>query len=449
MKAGKTSRMQPPAAVLARRAGAGLIVALMALAIWACSERIGKKEAMATAASPAAAPLPAAAAEAPAAGGDWFDREADADPVVRVAAAGDVMLQQPITRSVRQRSKGEENNDGYNELFPGLAAALSGADAAVANIEFPVFEKLQPQREMVFNGTTPVLKALKDSGFTVLTGANNHSYDHGPVSPASTWRQCQAAGIPCVGVGENTEEAEQPYIVEVKGMRLAFIGYTMLMNSNFNRNNPKAPHVNGKDWKGLLKQVKAAAAAADGVVVMIHWGQEYRTTPLKWQYGQAKELVEAGACLVIGHHPHVLERVQEITAKDGRRALVAFSLGNFTSNQGRGSPAELTRLGAILVAGLEKTERGVEVVSWQCLPTWVENREVEFAGKPVRDVHVEVVPVKIAELEGELETAEDDAARAALDKRIRFYEGRERAAEKILVSPKSVPASGTASVTAR
>jgi poly-gamma-glutamate synthesis protein (capsule biosynthesis protein) len=434
--------------------GLALVLASLLLAVCAnCSERGAGRQAQAP--GYAALPGKTAAPVASAPGPEWFgNRENKAEKtkasqIIRIAAAGDVMLQRRCNRSARQRSQGDDNNFGYDELFPGLSKALAGADAALANIEFPVFEKPQPERDMVFYGTTPALRALKKAGFTILTAANNHSYDHGPVSPASTALECKATGSICLGVGETGEEAERPYIVKIKGARLAFIGYTTLMNSNFNRSRPDAPRVNGKDLQKLVEEVKAAAAQSDGVVVMIHWGQEYRAAPLKWQYSQARELIEAGAVLIIGHHPHVLERVEPITAPNGRRALVAYSLGNFLTNQGRSSLASTTRLGAILTAELQKTPLGVEVVSWECLPTWVENRAGRFMDRPVEDVHVEVVPLMIAALNDELNNAMDDKSRAAIQKKINFYQGRMQAAERILAAPRYNPAEEPAPIVSR
>jgi poly-gamma-glutamate synthesis protein (capsule biosynthesis protein) len=390
-------------------------------------------------ASPEASPSPASPAEAgmdPGASGAVFEKRDR--PVIRLAAAGDVMLQRRCNRSARQKSRGDENNHGYDGLFPGLSRALDDADMAIANIEFPVFDRKMREQSMVFHGTTPVLSALKKAGFTVLNAANNHSFDHGRKSVASTLKECKKARIPCIGMGENKSRAEAPHIIEIKGVRLAVIGYTSLFNINLNSDDPDAPRVNGcsNSMKELKKQVEEAAGAADGVIVSLHWGEEYRLAPTRYQAAHARELAEAGACLILGHHPHVLQRIELITTKSGRVALAAYSLGNLLSNQGGYSYARHTRLGAILKADLTLTGRGVEVAAWDTLTSWTHNKDTRIDGKMIEDVHVQVSQHMIQEFEELLAAASEDTEKSPLLKKIEFYRGRIEAAEKILLNPR-------------
>jgi poly-gamma-glutamate synthesis protein (capsule biosynthesis protein) len=354
---------------------------------------------------------------------------------VRIAGAGDVMLQHRLRIATDQRNLAEENNHGYDELFPNLSLALQDVDLAVANMEFPVFEKPMRGAPYVFYGTTPVITALQKAGFTVLTAANNHGYDQGRQSPASTARECKKTGMICLGVGETRAEAEAPYFVEINGMRLALIGYALLANANLNSNRDDAPRVNGYDFEPLKRQVAAAAQEADAVVVTVHWGVEYTTRPTSLQKHWARELAEAGAAVIFGHHPHVLEPLELITTVSGRAVLVAYSLGNFTTNQGGGSPVAVTRIGAIVKVSLARTEKGVEPVAWESLPTWVYNGSGRFQGRPVVDVHVEVCPLMIEALEAEL-AAPGERDRPEVERRLSFYRGRIAAAEKILETPR-------------
>ncbi|MFO8055950.1 MAG: CapA family protein [bacterium] len=361
-------------------------------------------------------------------------------PRVRIAAAGDVMLHQRCHRSVRQRSKGSFNNSGYDGLFTGMPRAFLDSDLAVANLEFPVYKQRKIERPLVFHGELPVLYALRRAGFRILNAANNHSYDHGRQSPASTSRLCRKAGVACPGVGPERATARKPHMETINGVKLAFIGYSLLYNVNYNSGDPDKPHVNGYDFAGLVEEVRGAAREADGVVVNLHWGAEYRTYPLRWQYGQARRLVDAGACLILGHHPHVPGRIQLLESDDGRKALVAYSLSNLVSNQSRGRPYGLTRLGLILKTDLVKTERGVEVKAWESLPTWVYNHNTKKDGELIEDIHVEVVPLRIKELEAllarEKDRKEPDRKRVReLEKRIRFYKSRSRKTAEILREP--------------
>lgn len=356
---------------------------------------------------------------------------------VRVAGAGDIMLQQRLRAATDQRNRGEANHDGYDELFPSLHDALADADLAIANMEFPVFAKPMRGAPFVFYGTSPVLGAIRAAGFTMVTSANNHGFDQGRDSPASTARECKQAGLPCVGVGEDRTEAEAPYTIELNGMTIAVIGYALISNGDLNRDRDDAPRVNGFRIEPLLTQVRAAASRADAVIVAVHWGVEYTTTETAPQRAWARQIAEAGATVIFGHHPHVLEPIEQIETASGRKVLVCYSLGNFTTNQGGGGGDPVTKLGAIVKADLAPTERGVEAVSWETLATWVYNGAGPFEGKTVTDVHVEVAPLMIERLQRELAAETDLAAKKRLEGRIAFYQGRVAAARKILKLPDS------------
>ncbi len=359
---------------------------------------------------------------------------------VRIAAAGDVMLHQRCHRSVRQKSKGPSNNFGYDGLFTGMPETFLDSDVAVANMEFPVHEKRMYEKPFIFHGELPVLYSLKRAGFHIVNAANNHSFDHGRQSPASTYRLCEKAGVACLGVGPDRAKAQKPHIVKINGIKLAFIGYSFLYNANYNSRNPERPHVNGYDIDGLVAQVKEAQKHADGVIVNLHWGAEYRTYPLRWQTRHARRLVEAGACLILGHHSHVPGHVRVMETEDGRKALVAYSLSNLVCNQSRRNPYGLTRLGAVLKADLVKTKRGVEVTAWNSLPTWVYNDNLKVGGELIEDVHVEVVPLRLRDLKSELgkETEKEKPDRKILKKleeKIRFFENRTKKASEVFKNP--------------
>ncbi len=362
-------------------------------------------------------------------------KEAPSPPTIRIASAGDIMMQRKCNRSAAQKSKGDENNFGYDGLFPGLADAFTDSDVVLGNLELPVFEKMKPERSMVFNAPPALLHALKKAGFTLLTAANNHAYDHGRISPESTYMHCTLSGIPCLGVGPSREEAEKPYVVGPPEMRIAVIGYSTLANSNLNRSDPAVARVNGYGYDDLIGQVKECAAKYDGVVVEVHWGVEYTTSPIGSQKVRAKQLVEAGASLVFGHHPHVLEPIVPMTASDGRRALVAYSLGNFITNQGGRSLSSTTRLGNVLKVDLTRTEKGVEVTSWDSMPSWVHNKTAVVDGKRVEDVHVQICDLEIWKLEKKLAKEQDESAKKSIQREIQFYRDRIKQAENILINP--------------
>jgi len=355
---------------------------------------------------------------------------------VVVAGAGDIILHGRVHLSAQQRSRGEENNQGYDELFDGVAAALAGADVSVANLEFPILKEHKPAKPFIFSGDPYALRAASRAGFTGFTSANNHAYDQGRAGVESTARLCKKEGDVCLGVGESREDAERPLLFERNGIRLAVIGYTTVANDNMNSKLGIAPHVNGYDADNLVAQVQAQAANADCVVVVIHWGEEYREQPTPDQRALAARLTAAGACLVIGHHPHVIEPIEPAAMPDGRRALVAYSLGNFVSNQERKNPEHENRIGAILRVTLVKGPKGVEVESWESLPVWMRNVTEFESSRSYEDMEVVVLPAALREVEAKLATA-SAADRPALERERDFYRGRIEAAERMLVAPRS------------
>ena len=188
---------------------------------------------------------------------------------------------------------------------------------------------------------------LAEVGFDVLSMANNHSWDQGVDGMLETHRRVREAGMRPVGAGPTCEAARAPVVVEVKGVKVAFVAIADLNNldEHDGEDDPcvfvAGPVCEGDcgpdrdaihyslDTERILSAVRAAEAAADVTVVSFHWGIEYTTTPLPEYPELARQLVEAGADVVLGHHPHVLQPVERI---DG--AVVAYSLGNFVSGMG-------------------------------------------------------------------------------------------------------------------
>jgi poly-gamma-glutamate synthesis protein (capsule biosynthesis protein) len=203
-------------------------------------------------------------------------------------------------------------------------------------------------------------------------------------------------------------------MVQVHGLRVAFLGFTDLFNLNGNAG-AGGPWVRGLDPAEAAQAVRAARAQADAVVVSLHWGMEYQHEPTARQREIARRLAEAGADLILGTHPHVLQPVEALEA-GGRRALVAYSLGNFVSNQDRMYLPDLfkpdggdSRDGVALQCRLVKRrlaggEERVTVEEVRCEPLWNLNnwREVMSGQARRRVIRVLRVDRTIADLEARL-----------------------------------------------
>ena len=142
-------------------------------------------------------------------------------------------------------------------------------------------------------------------------------------------------------------------IVEKNGIKVGILGMTRWLNGNRNPEKDNEPHVNffpypddnasgapGMDAAGVLEAVKQARAKCDFLVVSIHWGVEYAPAlPKSVDVEMAHKMLDAGATVIVGHHPHVLQPVETYKTQDGRDALIFFSLGNFLSNTGARVPS--------------------------------------------------------------------------------------------------------------
>jgi poly-gamma-glutamate synthesis protein (capsule biosynthesis protein) len=305
---------------------------------------------------------------------------------------------------------------GFPDLWADLVPLFQGADLAFGNLETPVAPGTgRPGLPFQFNAPETLPAALRASGFTVLSTANNHAYDQGPMGVRETLERLKAAQLVAIGSGVDRAQAELPQILERQGIRVAFLGFTDLFNIDLNRRATE-PWVRPLDLEPALQAVREARAKADLVVVSVHWGNEYQHTPTKRQRDIARALVVAGCDVILGHHPHVLQPAELLEA-DGRRALVAYSLGNFISNQDRMYRADLfpvaggdNRDGAALKIRFER-RRGPDGLDRVVLaeaaaePLWTENNW----GAPAGDRQIRVIRVAAAEarVRAELERLSD------------------------------------------
>ena len=330
---------------------------------------------------------------------------------VRLVAVGDIMMHQDVKRAEA------EDGGGFPALWADLVPLFEGADLAFGNLETPVAPTTgRPGRPFQFNAPAALPPALRASGFTVLSTANNHAFDQGRKGVVETLDRLRQAHLVAIGSGEDRPQAEAVQILARNGLKVAFLGFTDLFNLDLDRKATE-PWVRPLDLEPALAAVREARSKADIVVVSVHWGNEYQHTPTKRQRDIARKLVAAGCDLLLGHHPHVLQPMELMTV-DGRRALVAYSLGNFISNQDRMYRADLfpvaegdSRDGAALEVTFERRRQpdGTEAVvlahaGFQ--PLWTENNWGAGKGVP-RQIRVIRVAAAEARVRSELERLAD------------------------------------------
>ncbi len=290
-----------------------------------------------------------------------------------LVATGDALMHGAVKRCAA--------DSGYDFLYEKVKPLVSQADIAFVNVEFPVAPNTgSPGRPFVFNAPVDAVRALMDAGFNVFNLANNHAFDQGRAGLVETCSHLDSLGANWIGAGRVAPEAKRPLILEINGITVGFLAYTDLLNINLNSPDPFKPMVNTLQLDSALEDVKALKNQVDFVVVSAHWGVEYSTKPSKRQVQCAHALAEAGCDVILGQHPHVLQPVERYTAKDGRECIIAYSLGNFISNQERhyttgqkvskGDPRD----GVLLFLRLVKDSTGTRVEGPAAVPLWTENR---------------------------------------------------------------------------
>lgn len=313
-----------------------------------------------------------------------------AQPVrVSFLAVGDVLMHQDVKHSA-QKSDG-----GFLSLWQDLLPRFSSADLVLGNLETPIAPVSgAPGRPFVFNAPAELPQALRMSGFSILATANNHGFDQGHLGLRETLARLRAEGLFSLGSGLDRKEAEAPLLLECRGLRFAFLGRTDIFNADLNQDEAR-PWIAALDLERLESQVRSLRAQVDALILSVHWGNEYQLRPSARQKACAERLVAAGVDLIVGHHPHVLQPLVWIEA-GGRRGAVAYSLGNFVSNQDRHyrwteDPPQLgdNRDGGLLEAVFSR-EPGAAVCleSVRVHPLWTDNQPVA-EGRRIRTLSLE------------------------------------------------------------
>ena len=304
---------------------------------------------------------------------------------VRVRAAGaGVSAPVPVTvRPLRLASVGDINlgdapgaaieAEGPAYPWESVGRPLRRADIAFGNLESAVSRRGEPfPKEYTFRGTPEALAGLrKHSGIDVLNLANNHVGDFGPVAMLDTVSGVERLGMKAVGAGPSLARALQPQIVERLGLRVAFVGFSNILPLEFAAE-PGRPGVAWATPEAVAEAVRAARQHADVVVATFHWGIEKAPYETADQAELARIAAAAGAQLVIGAHPHVLQPLRRTGA-----ALVAYSLGNFVF----GAQSSDTAATGVLVTDL--SAEGVTAARWR--PGTISGgRPILEKGKPQR-----------------------------------------------------------------
>lgn len=276
-----------------------------------------------------------------------FAKRADAsikipDDEIELAFVGDIMLDRGI-KKVADNYFGSN----YREFFRNVPE-LKLADIAFGNLEGPLSDKGSDQGSIYsFRMAPETLAALTDAGFDALSFANNHVGDWGREAFEDTIARLKSGNILPVGADANFAAVTEPKIIEKKGIKVGFLGFTDV-GPNWLAATVNRPGILLASDPGFEDIIRNAAAKADALVVSFHWGEEYVTEHNERQEMLAHKAIDAGATLVIGHHPHVIQDTEAY--KDG---YIAYSLGNFIFDQ---AFSHDTRTGLMLTVRLKQGE---------------------------------------------------------------------------------------------
>jgi len=258
-----------------------------------------------------------------------------------ITAVGDIMLAGKWAPFLKQK--------GYGHPFDGVRKELSSSDINLANLESPIAVGGQEYTEKRFRflAEPVVAKSLHEAGFNLVTLANNHSMDFGGEALAETMRHLAANGIDWVGAGKDLFEAREIRLFTIKGKKVAFLGYSLTQPIEFFAAKNRPGTAPGYE-KLVTADIRSARKQADYVIVSFHWGKEAADSVQAYQRSAAHNAINAGADVIIGHHPHVLQGIERY-----KTGIIFYSLGNFAF-AGKGKTADVSAMIRFRLNGLQR-----------------------------------------------------------------------------------------------
>ncbi|HUW71722.1 MAG TPA: CapA family protein [Candidatus Humimicrobiaceae bacterium] len=243
-----------------------------------------------------------------------------------IILVGDIMLNRGVEDMIDKHGDGD-----FNFPFLKIANYLNKANIVFGNLESVISDKGNRIGSIYsFRAEPETVEGLTFAGFNVLSLANNHAFDYGRAALEDTFLRLKEVGIDCVGAGFNEEEAYFPIIKDIEGTKIAFLAYTNLGSPSWaaKGENSGIAWVPENDFEKIKENIKSAKENSDVLIVSLHAGEEYQAELTEFQIDFAKAAIDAGADLVVGHHPHMIQPVEEYG-----QGYIVYSLGNFIFDQ--------------------------------------------------------------------------------------------------------------------
>ncbi|TWS94240.1 CapA family protein [Streptococcus sp. sy018] len=287
----------------------------------------------------------------------------------RIVANGDILLHNVLYTSVRQ----PDGTYDFDDYFTYVKDWISDADLALGDFEGTISSNYPLAGYPLFNAPPEIAKTMKKVGYDVVDLAHNHILDSqldGAIETVQTFKQ---EGIDSIGVYTKDRAKENILIKDVNGIKIAILGYAYGYNgmeANLTKEEYEK-HLSDLDEKKMKADIEKAEKEADVTVIMPQMGEEYALKPTAEQTRLYRKMIDWGADVVFGGHPHVAEPAETIE-KDGRKKFIIYSMGNFISNQTYEQLGnKWTERGLLMDVTFEKTGDETIVKTVQAHPTLV------------------------------------------------------------------------------
>lgn len=271
---------------------------------------------------------------------------------VKLVAAGDVLLHSRVYNKCLKK----DGTYDFTDKMGHAKGLLEEGDITIVNLESIVAgTEFGLSSFPNFNNPIEIAQTLKEYGTDIVSIANNHTFDHGEEGLLKSIENLKRINLPYVGAYLSKKDCNTIRIIEKNGVNVAFLSYTKIMGNLKKIKKENSHLINLLDEYNVLSAKReirelAATKQADIIVVSIHFGKEYLLYPTALQREIAAELSDAGADVILGHHPHVLQPPEVILNSKGKETFYIPSLGNFYTGQ----HGVYRQIGATLSIEIEK-----------------------------------------------------------------------------------------------
>ena len=249
----------------------------------------------------------------------------------RVVANGDILIHDALYYTAKK----DDGSYDFNPFFEYVKPWIEGADLAIGDFEGTISDRSPLGGYPLFNAPVQIADTMKEVGYDVVDLAHNHILDTGLYGLKYTDKVFKDRGLDTVGVHADKKRSEDKILIkEVNGIKIAILAYAYGyngMDANLTAED-RTNHLSDLDEEKMKEEIQRAEKEADVTVVMPQMGVEYKLEPTEEQKALYHKMIEWGADVVFGGHPHVIEPAETVE-KDGDKKFIIYSMGNFVSNQ--------------------------------------------------------------------------------------------------------------------